>query len=58
MNSLGFGFSFILLANEDFQNEILEPILKVSDDVADTNELFVRSYQMTQMFEKKSRKTK
>lgn len=52
MDNLGFEYSFILLANEDFSNEVLNPLLKSSSGIADTNELFIRSYQMIKMFEK------
>ena len=54
MDDLGFQFSFRIIANEDFRDKVLEPILKTSNGVADTNELFIRSYQMMQMFEKKA----
>lgn len=32
---------------------MLEPILTVSNGVSDTNELFIRSYQMVQLFERR-----
>lgn len=51
MDDLGFHFRFRILANKDFRDKVLMPILKVSGGVADTNELFIRSYQMVQMFE-------
>ena len=54
MDDLGFRFLFRIIANDDFRDKVLVPILKVSNGVADTNELFVRSYQMTQLFEKRS----
>ena len=54
MDDLGFRFLFRIIANDDFRDKVLVPILKASNGVADTNELFIRSYQMTQMFEKKS----
>ena len=38
------------MANDDFNNEILQPVLDLSDDVADTSELFLRSYQLTKLF--------
>ncbi len=47
---LSFHFRLRIIANEDFRDKVLEPILLVSDGVADTNELFLRSYQMLQMF--------
>ncbi len=49
-NQLGFSFEFRLIANEEFDTNVLKPILFVSDDVADTSELFMRSYQLFKMF--------
>ncbi len=54
MDALGFHFTFRLIANDDFRDKVLLPILKASNGVADTNELFIRGYQMMQMFEKKA----
>ncbi len=51
MNQLGYHFRFRVIANEDFHDIVLEPILMVSHGVADTTELFLRSYQMMQMFD-------
>ena len=51
MNELGFHFRFRIIANGDFREIILNPILMVSGGIADTNELFLRSYQMLQMFD-------
>lgn len=51
MNDRGFCFHFDLIANEDFRVNILEPVLGVSKKAKDTTELFLRSYQMLQMFE-------
>ncbi len=53
MDDLGFRFVFRIIANDDFNDKVLAPILKASNGIADTNELFLRSYQMMQMFEKK-----
>lgn len=53
MDDLGFHFVFRIIANEDFHDKVLAPILKASNGVADTNELFIRGYQMTQMFSRK-----
>ena len=55
LDDLGFHFRLRIIANEDFRDKVLEPILLVSDGVADTNELFLRSYQMLQMFDRKER---
>lgn len=51
MDGLHFHFRFRILANKDFRDKVLLPILKVSNGVADTNELFIRGYQMVQMFD-------
>lgn len=54
MNALfadnGYDFTFRIIANEEYNNLVLKPILLVSDGVADTSELFLRSYQMYKMF--------
>lgn len=39
-----------IISNKQFEDEILNPTLSLSNDVADTSELFLRSYQLTQMF--------
>ena len=51
-DDLGYGFKFRLFANDDFYSRVLQPILKVSGGVSDTNELFIRGYHMLQMFNK------
>lgn len=43
-------FQVRVIANEDFNNSVLQPILLVSDGIADTSELFIRGYQMYSMF--------
>lgn len=40
-----------LIVNNEFKNEILNPILHLSNDVADMSELFLRSFQLTQLFD-------
>lgn len=50
LNKLGYKFTLRLIANEDFKYKILDAVLMVSDSVADTNELFLRSYQLLNMF--------
>ena len=52
MNEPGYKFTFRIIANEAFKTSVLDPILMVSNDVADTSELFLRSYQMLQMFDR------
>jgi len=51
MDELGYRFHFRIIANNDFRDTVLNPILLVSGGVADTNELFLRSYQMLSMFD-------
>lgn len=46
----GYGFHVRLICNDEFQKTVLEPILLVSGDVADTSELFLRGFQMYSMF--------
>lgn len=47
-----------LIANETFDEKVLKPILLASDGIADTSELFLRSYQMYKMFSKPERVVK
>lgn len=46
----GLNFKARVIANDDFNDVVLQPILMVSDGVSDTSELFLRSYQMFNMF--------
>lgn len=46
----GYDFTFRVIANEQYNKQVLQPILLVSDGIADTSELFLRSYQMYKMF--------
>ena len=46
----GYDFKARIIANEEFNSLVLQPILLVSDGIADTAELFLRSYQMFTMF--------
>ena len=46
-------FSFKLYTNEDFDTRIISPIIQLSGEVADTSELFMRSIQMYQLFNRK-----
>lgn len=39
-----------LLVNETFRGVVLDPVLAIATDVADTSELFLRSYQLMQLF--------
>ena len=47
----GFSYKFRLIYGSDFELNVINPILIASDNVADTNELFIRSYQMLKLFE-------
>lgn len=46
----GIDFFFCLISNEEFNNQVLEPILRASDGISDTTELFLRSYKLYTMF--------
>ena len=52
----GYSFSMRIIANDEFNDFILKPIFSVSEGVADTSELFMRSYQLTKMFDKQPAK--
>jgi hypothetical protein len=54
----GYAFEFSLICNEDFDNLILQPTLIVSKDVADTSELFMRAYQLIDIFATKQKQEK
>ena len=49
-NENGYDFFFRIIANEDYDDLVLKPILIASEGIADTSELFLRSYQMYKMF--------
>lgn len=46
----GFGYNFRIIANDEYNDSVLNPILLLSDGIADTSELFLRSYQLYEMF--------
>ena len=46
----GLSFTARLIANEDFNELVLKPIMLASNNVSDTSELFLRSYQLVKMF--------
>lgn len=46
----GFSPKFSIIANQDFNQMVLSPVLQMVNDVADTNELFLRSMQLLNMF--------
>lgn len=43
-------FTLRIIANDDFNEHILEPTVCASDNVADTSELFLRGHQLIKMF--------
>lgn len=49
-NKHGFNYEFRIISNNEYNDLVLKPILLVSDGVADTTELFLRSYKMFTMF--------
>ena len=50
LKDLGLNFKIRIIGNDDFSEKILEPVLNVLGDVADTSELFMRSLQMYNLF--------
>lgn len=46
----GLRFSATLYCNDDFETEIMQPVLQKSKNIADTSELFLRSVKMYQLF--------
>lgn len=46
----GLDFHVRVIANGDFEEKVLSPILVASKGISDTSELFLRSYQMYRMF--------
>ena len=53
--SAGPRLRFRLIANGDFSDEILQPVLAMAGDVADTSELFLRAQQLTALCERPTR---
>jgi len=50
LRSYGLGFETRLIANDEFNARVLQPILTVSEGMSDTAELFMRAYQLTRLF--------
>ena len=46
----GYDFIFCVISNEEFNNQVLQPILNASQGISDTSELFLRSYQLFTLF--------
>ncbi len=44
------GFVFSIIANNDFNEQIIAPVLSLSKEIADTSELFLRSFQLVNLF--------
>lgn len=51
----GLNFNVELFLNDKFKIDILNPIMKISNDVADMSELFLRSHQLISLFENKNK---
>ena len=49
-NENGYEFTARVIANDDFNDHVLKPILIASEGVSDTSELFMRGYQLLKMF--------
>ncbi|WP_312644850.1 hypothetical protein [Hydrogenoanaerobacterium sp.] len=54
----GYHFTARIIANDDFNDIVLKPILIASDGVSDTSELFMRGYQLVKMFGDEPRSTR
>jgi len=50
LNDHGLSFTVRLLANGEFEDAVLKPILIASKGISDSSELFLRSYQLWRMF--------
>lgn len=48
-------FKFQLICNEDFKDKILSSVEMISSEVSDTSELFLRSIQLVNLFNKSTR---
>lgn len=47
-------FKFRLFGNKDFEDKVIAPVITLSGEIADTSELFMRSIQLYQLFEKQN----
>ena len=50
----GLNYTLRLICNDNFKTTILDPLMKTSSNINDTSELFIRSYQLYNMFYKQS----
>lgn len=53
LKNLNINFKIKFFNNDDFYKSILSPIMLKSSDISDTSELFMRSYQLIKLFERK-----
>ncbi len=52
LKKLNINFKIKFFNNDDFYKSILSPIMLKSNDISDTSELFMRSYQLIKLFQK------
>ena len=50
LNEIGLNFQVRIIANDDFNEKIMQPVIAVTAFIADTTELFMRSMQMYNIF--------
>lgn len=50
LKNSGLNYKIRIIGNDNFRDKILEPVLNILGDVADTSELFMRSLQMYNLF--------
>ena len=55
--SKGFNFNIRFIYNESFNEKIIKPVALACNSIADTSELFVRAYQLIEMFSDITEKT-
>ncbi|MBS4178787.1 hypothetical protein [Lederbergia citrea] len=57
LHNAGLKYKVRMIANEDFNEKIIQPVIASSSLVADTSELFMRSMQMFNLFSRKKQTT-
>ena len=57
LHNNGLNYNIRLIANHEFEENILQPVLAATSLVADTSELFMRSLQMYNMFADKKQRS-
>ncbi len=50
LKNAGYHPEFGLIVNDSFKEQILEPTIRIANEVADSSELFMRSYQLLHLF--------